>query len=279
MNPRTAAVLQHVLPQRLLCAFIYKVSRSRRDWIKRPLIGWFARRFAIDLDEAANADLESYASFNDFFTRAIKGDSRPIDAGERTLVAPADGRLTQLGPIVDGRLVQAKGIDYSLTGLLGEDIPDTAGLGDGEFATIYLAPHNYHRVHAPLAGRWVRTRYIPGDRYSVNATTAAGVRDLFCRNERIVCWFESSIGTHAVVLIGALNVSSMSTVTRGEIVSGAAREWREDGDFFAKGDEIGRFNLGSTVVLVLPGGSVTWHAAPGAAVKMGAAIAELAGER
>jgi phosphatidylserine decarboxylase len=209
----------------------------------------------------------------------MKPDARPIDAGERTLVAPADGRLTELGSIVHGKLVQAKGIEYSLTGLLGEDPPAGSGLKGGEFATIYLAPHNYHRIHAPLAGRWVRTRYIPGDRYSVNATTAAGVRDLFCRNERVVCWFDSSIGTYAVVLVGALNVSSMSTATRGEIVSGAAREWQEDGSIFAKGAEIGRFNLGSTVVLVLPKDSVTWHTASGVPVRMGAALAELAGDR
>lgn len=274
MSPRTAAFLQHVLPQRLLCAFIYRVARSRRGWLKGPLIAWFARRFEIDLDEAASADLGSYASLNDFFTRGLKPDARSIDTG-RTLVSPADGRLTQLGEIVDGRLVQAKGIAYSLVGLLGEDPAESSGLMGGEFATIYLAPHNYHRVHAPLAGRWVRTRYIPGARYSVNATTAAGVADLFCRNERVVCWFESTIGTYAVVLVGALNVSSVSIVTRGEIKSGTAREWHEDGNTFAKGDEIGRFNLGSTVVLALPRGSVAWRVAP-SSVRMGQALAGLA---
>lgn len=275
MSPRTAAALQHVLPQRLLCAFIYKLARSRRAWIKGPLIAWFARRFRIDLDEAADGNLESYACFNDFFTRALKPGARSIDPGSDILVSPADGRLTQCGSISADRVVQAKGIDYSLAELVGERSAASEGLADGAFATIYLAPHDYHRVHAPLGARWLRTRYIPGDRYSVNATTAAGVRDLFCRNERVVCWFEAEIGTFALVLVGALNVSSMSTATRGEIASGPPRTWDEDSARYARGDEIGRFNLGSTVVLALPARTVDWQAQAGSTVLMGGALARL----
>lgn len=277
MTPATAAFLQRLLPQRALCSFIYKVARSRRRWLKTPLIAWFARHYRIDLDEAATRDLDAYASFNEFFTRALKPGARPVDARPDVLVSPVDGRLTQYGTITNGRLVQAKGLDYAVQALLGESSPEADAMVGGEFATIYLAPHNYHRVHAPLAGRWVRTRYVPGARFSVNAATTAGVADLFCRNERAVCWFEGELGPFAVVLVGALNVSSVSTVTRGEIPSGRAAEWHEPpGTQVAKGDEIGRFNLGSTVVLVLPPGSVRWRAlAADTEVRLGSALAEL----
>lgn len=278
MSPRAAAALQHLLPQRLLCAFIYRVARSRRAWIKRPLIAWFARRFAVDLEEAECPNLDAYASFNDFFTRALKPSARAIDTRPGVFVSPADGLLTQFGTITADRIVQAKGLDYSLTELVGERSEASAALADGQFATIYLAPRNYHRVHAPLAARWLRTRYLPGDRYSVNATTVAGVKDLFCRNERVVCWFEGEgIGLFALVLVGALNVSSMSTATRGEILSGQPRAWDEGAAWYRRGDEIGRFNLGSTVVLALPPGAIDWRADAGMAVQMGMALGTLCG--
>jgi len=272
--------LQHVLPQRLLCAFIYRVARCRQRWFKSLLIRWFAKQYRVQMEEAQPPDLDDYVSFNEFFTRALKPGARPVDANPNSLVSPVDGRLTQFGALHDDRLIQAKGMDYSLHALLGEHGPATAQLLNGEFATIYLAPHNYHRVHAPLAGRWVRTRYIPGDRFSVNQRTAAAIRGLFCRNERLVCWFETAHGPLALVLVGALNVSSMSTVTRGEISSGPARDWDEDATF-DKGAEIGRFNLGSTVVFVMPKQVIKWNAdiAPDRTVAMGEPLARLLGGR
>jgi phosphatidylserine decarboxylase len=270
--------LQHLLPHRLLCAFIYRVARCRQSWFKSTLIRWFAHQYGVKMSEAERPDLSDYASFNDFFTRALKPGARPIDPQPDSLVSPVDGKLTQFGTLRGDRLIQAKGMDYSLHDLLGENSPATAQLLHGEFATIYLAPHNYHRIHTPLAGRWIRTRYLPGDRFSVNEQTAAAIRGLFCRNERLVCWFESAAGPFAVVFVGALNVSSMSTVTCGEIASGPPRNWAEDsGAVFAKGAEIGRFNLGSTVVFLAPRGTLQWNAdiAPNRLVVMGEPLAQL----
>jgi phosphatidylserine decarboxylase len=257
-----AVTLQHWLPHRLLARVVYAASRSRRAWLKRPLIRWFARHYRIDVSEAVVEDLEAYACFNDFFTRALKDGSRTPTGDEHTIVSPVDGRLTEFGEIAAGELIQAKGLGYSLEALLGEGPVEASRFTRGSFATIYLAPHDYHRVHMPLSGRLLATRYIPGRRYSVNAVTTAGIRNLFCRNERVVCWFDTPAGPMALVLVGALNVSSVSTVSRGEIESGPPRYWPErDSPLFRRGDEIGRFNLGSTVVLILANGAAAWHSA------------------
>jgi phosphatidylserine decarboxylase len=245
------------------------------------LTHWFASAYRVDMSEAANADLDSYATFNDFFTRALKPGARPIDGGADRIVAPADGVLTEFGTIDGDRLLQAKGIDYTLADLLGEDGAAVAALRGGSFFTIYLAPYDYHRVHAPLAGALERTRYIPGERFSVSRATAAVIKRLFCRNERAVCWFASAHGPVAVVLVGALNVSSISTLTQGEIASGPPQHWTEGvPPSVAQGAEIGRFNMGSTVV-VLIAGAVTWLAAtkPGAKLRMGQALADFATRR
>jgi phosphatidylserine decarboxylase len=263
---------QHLIPKKLSSAVVYRATRSRRAWLKRPLTHWFARSYGVDMSEAANADLDSYATFNEFFTRELKAGARPIASTEGTLVAPADGVLTEHGAIEGDHLYQAKGSAYTLGELLGESGADVAALGGGRYFTVYLAPHNYHRVHAPLAARLTRTRYIPGARFSVSRATAAVIPKLFCRNERVVCWFETDYGTMAVVLVGALNVSSVSTFAQGEIASGAAREWREPQPRgVARGAEIGRFNMGSTVVVLLGTNafSFTAEACDGLAVRMG----------
>ena len=272
------AVLQHLLPHKLLCACVYRLARCRAAWIKSPLLRWFAGHYKINLAEAGRTTLGDYESLNDFFTRSLKAAARPLDPDPRTLVAPVDGTLTQFGTIRRSALVQAKGMSYTLEALLGESSPDSTALQDGEFATLYLAPHDYHRVHMPLDGRWTRSRYLPGDRFSVNERTAAGIRDLFCRNERVVCWFDTALGPVAIVLVGALNVSSISTVTQGEIVSGPERQWQEDmAPALAKGAELGRFNLGSTVIALLPANTLDWLPAiePGLAVRMGTPLARL----
>ncbi len=248
---------QHLIPKNLSSAIVYRATRSRRAWLKRPLTRWFATTYGVDLTEAANADLDSYATFNEFFTRELKAGARPIAAEARTLVAPADGILTEHGAIDGDRLYQAKGRTYTLPELLGETGPAVTALEGGRYFTIYLAPHNYHRVHSPLAARLTRTRYIPGARFSVSRATAAAIPRLFCRNERVVCWFETDYGTMVVVFVGALNVSSISTFAHGEIASGAPRDWREPQPrAVALGDEIGRFNMGSTVVVLLGDGRV-----------------------
>ena len=261
MNAPIAVRVQHLLPQRLLCAFIYHVSRSRIRWLKAALISWFARQYAVDLDEAELSQLADYPSFNEFFARALRPGARSIDARPDSLVSPADGRLSQAGRVTHGRLVQAKGFDYELSELLGESPQTLEEFEGGIAATIYLAPHNYHRVHTSSAASLVAMRYLAGRRYSVNAATASWIDALYCRNERLVCWFEAPFGRYALVLVGALNVSSISTSLTGEIRSGTDRHWsRIEGTTFVRGEEFARFNLGSTVVLVLPRGSATFDA-------------------
>ena len=247
--------VQHLLPQRLLCAFIYRVTRCRVRWFKAALIGWFARQYRVDLSEAEEAQLSAYPSLNAFFTRALRPGARPVESAADCIVAPADGRLTQAERIAGERLVQAKGFDYSLAELLGEERSACTAFDGGICATIYLAPHDYHRVHVPAAAQLEEMRYIAGRRFSVNATTASWIERLYCRNERLVCWFHAPRGRYAVVLVGALNVSSIATVLTGEIRSGRDRHWQLSApQQFATGAEFARFNLGSTVIVVAPAG-------------------------
>jgi phosphatidylserine decarboxylase len=269
--------LQHLLPQRLIGRAVYHLARCQWRWVKGPLIRWFARRFDVNLAEAERSDPDDYRSFNDFFTRALAAGARPIAGGEETVISPADGRLTGFGTLVAGQLLQAKGMSYALTHLLGAEPTALGPLSDGSYATIYLAPRDYHRVHMPIAGALTRTEYFPGRRFSVNAATTALIRNLFCRNERVVCWFRGAHGPFAIVLVGALNVSSISTATLGEIASGARRSWPDAGRAFRRGEELARFSLGSTVIMLFPSGSVRWQdrLEPGTRVELGRAIGTL----
>ncbi len=214
-SPAWVWFTQHLIPKNLSSKIVYRATRSRRPWLKDPLTRWFAKAYGVDLTEAANADLASYATFNEFFTRELKTGARPIASGADTLVAPSDGVLTEHGAIEGGRLYQAKGRPYSLSEMLGETSAAVDALEGGSYFTIYLAPHNYHRVHAPLDAELARTRYIPGTRFSVSRATAAAISRLFCRNERVVCWFDTAEGAMAVVFVGALNVSSIRSFAHG----------------------------------------------------------------
>jgi phosphatidylserine decarboxylase len=234
------------------------------------------------MNEADHAHVEDYASFNEFFTRALKPGMRPIDASRDSIVAPSDGMLMEFGALAHDSMLQAKGMTYSLTALLDEDSPDVRTFIDGSYATIYLAPRDYHRVHTPVAGQLLRARYIPGERFSVNGATARAVPNLFCRNERVVCWLEADFGRVAVVLVGALNVSSISITGRGEIPSGPAHTWQPPEHLrLRKGAELGRFNLGSTVVALFPRGAIRWdeRLARGARLLMGARIGQTSATR
>lgn len=278
-SPAWTWLTQHLIPKDLSSAVVYRATRSRRAWLKGPLTRWFAKTYGIDLTEAANADLEGYATFNEFFTRELKVGARPIAGGPSTLISPADGVLTEHGAIEGGRLYQAKGRAYTLAELLGDTGAAREVLEGGHYFTIYLAPHNYHRVHAPLDAHLVGTRYIPGARFSVSRATAAAIPRLFSRNERVVCSFETDLGPMIVVLVGALNVSSISTFAHGEIASGATRLWLEQPALpVARGGEIGRFNMGSTVVVLL--GSASFRFASGLSdgvpVRMGQALGAFA---
>jgi phosphatidylserine decarboxylase len=269
------SLLQHLLPKDLISAVTYRAARSERRWISRPLIRWFARAYGVDLAEAEHADIDGYPTFNRFFTRALRPGARSIEGGEDTVVSPADGTLSEFGALDADTLLQAKGRSYSLAALLGESGHRVDALLGGSYCTVYLSPRDYHRVHAPLDAALTRTRYIPGRRFSVSLATTASIDKIFCRNERAVCWFETAVGPMVVVLVGALNVSSISTFSQGEIASGTPRLWEESAPLrVARGAEIGRFNLGSTVVVLFARGAVRWDARldVGASLAMGGAL-------
>lgn len=280
MRPAFSVWAQYLLPQRLLATLVYHMARCTWPAVKNPLIRWFVGHYEIDLDEAEISDAESYESFNAFFTRRLRARARPIAGEEHTLISPVDGYLTQFGTALEGELIQAKGITYRVDELLGEPRGGATSLVLGSYATLYLAPSHYHRVHLPLAGTLTRTRYIPGKRFSVNQRTASAIPRLFCRNERVVCWFDTATGPLAMVLVGALNVSSISTRWLGEIASGKPRVWHDDAASqrrYGRGEEIGQFNLGSTVIFMLPPGRLAWREAlqPGQRVNLGEALGEL----
>jgi phosphatidylserine decarboxylase len=253
---RAFALLQELLPQHLLSRGMHRLARSTRPLVRdiaiRLLLGAFPQ---IDLTEAAEPDPYRYPTFNAFFTRALRPGVRPIAPGPDALVSPVDGTLSQCGEIVSGRLLQAKEIEYTVAALLGSESA-AAAFAHGCYACIYLAPFDYHRIHAPLDGRLRSTRHVPGRLFSVNAATARGIPGLFGVNERVICEFDSRHGALALVMVGALFVGSIETVYAGEINPPPARGGQPceiasgRGVEFAKGAELGRFNMGSTVVLL-----------------------------
>ena len=281
MRGSLSAGVQTLLPQRLFGRIIYRLSRSERPWLKNLLITGFCRIYDIDLRDAELTDRRAYPSFNAFFTRRLRQGARPLAAGDNVIVSPADGRLAELGKLDGSRLLQAKGKHYTLEALLAEQPALVEYFRGGSFLTIYLAPQNYHRVHAPAGGRLDRIRYVPGKRFSVNETTTASIQDLYCRNERVVLWLSTPIGYAIVVMVGALNVASLSTMLTGEIESGPERiVSSESPPQVARGEELGRFNLGSTVVVLFPRGTVEWDPSltAGRSLKMGQAIGRIAAE-
>jgi phosphatidylserine decarboxylase len=283
-SARAFVALQYLLPHHLLSSLAYEVTRSRVRWLKNALIGAFVRRFRPDMSDAAQPDPFAFESFNAFFTRALRTDARPADPDPSALVSPVDGSVSQLGSLNGSWLVQAKGHAYTLESLLDVEGSWAETFQGGAFATLYLAPFNYHRIHMPLAGTLRAAWYVPGQLFSVNATTAASVPGLFARNERLVCVFGAGPLSFALVLVGALFVGSMETVWHGEVTPRQPRRRTElplDGSraslTLPRGAELGRFNMGSTVILLLPPDSAAWRAAlaPGSTVRVGAALARL----
>ena len=243
--------LQQLVPQQKLSKVAGRLAASRHPYVKRTFIRSFAKAYNISLDEYERQSLNAYESFNDFFTRELKEDARTIDATANGIVSPADGIISQLGQIEDHKLLQAKGRHYDVGQLLA-DSEDGSYFADGSFATIYLAPSNYHRVHMPFTGTLTKTRYVPGTLFSVNNTTAANVPDLFARNERLVCMFDTKYGKAAVVMVGAMIVAGIETVATGKIAR-TDDIFESDHDMqFVAGEELGRFYLGSTAIVVLP---------------------------
>ena len=279
VSDRLAVLPQYLLPKQALTRFAGLVASTRGGALTTRLIAWFVRRYQVNMAEAADPDIGHYATFNEFFTRALRADARPIARSD--LVCPVDGAISQFGPIERDQIFQAKGHHYSTTALLGGDARLAEQFEDGVFATIYLSPRDYHRIHMPCEGRLTRMVYVPGALFSVNPTTARGVPGLFARNERVVCVFESARGPFVLVLVGATIVGSMATVWHGVVNpprSRRVRTWTYDKEpvVLAQGAEMGRFLLGSTVVLLFPRGRTTfnpaWHAA--GAVKLGQKMAE-----
>ncbi|WAI86847.1 Phosphatidylserine decarboxylase proenzyme [Psychrobacter sp. SC65A.3] len=243
--------LQQFVPQQKISKVAGRLAASRHPWVKRTFIRSFAKAYNVSLDEYERQSLNAYESFNDFFTRELQDNARIIDASINGIVSPADGMISQLGQIHDHKLLQAKGRDYDIGQLLA-DSADGDYFADGSFATVYLAPSNYHRVHMPFDGILTKTRYVPGTLFSVNNTTAANVPDLFARNERLVCLFDTAYGKAAVVMVGAMIVAGIETVATGKISRTDDIQEADHDMSFKKGDELGRFYLGSTAIVVLP---------------------------
>jgi len=275
VRARLFVALQYLLPHHFISRLAYRITRSRVPLVKNALIRSFVGNFHPDMSEAEQPDPLQYESFNAFFTRALRAQARPSDPDPAVLVSPVDGTVSQIGRLDGSWLVQAKGHAYTLESLLAADLSWAARFRGGAFATLYLAPFNYHRVHMPLRGALRAAWYVPGQLFSVNATTTAGVPGLFARNERVVCVFGHEALTFAVVLVGALLVGSIATVWHGEVTPRAVRGCADlplDASRAAldleKGAELGRFNMGSTVILLLPPGSSEWlpGLAPGSSV-------------
>ena len=279
MSDRLAVLPQYLMPKQALTTLAGKFASARLGGLTTSVIRWFVSRYNVNMAEAANPDITSYASFNDFFTRALKPGARPL--AQADLICPVDGAISQLGPIAKNQIFQAKGHHYSTTALLGGDAARAARFEDGHFATLYLSPRDYHRIHMPCSGELTRMVHVPGDLFSVNPTTARGVPGLFARNERVVCFFESAQGPFVLVLVGATIVGSMATVWHGQVNpprSGTLQHW----DYpkgqvrLEKGQEMGRFLLGSTVVMLFPRGPLQFNPAwaPTRAIALGEAMAE-----
>ncbi len=269
--------LQHALPHHLVSRSAGTIASSEIGWLKDLLIRRFIAAYDVDMSEAARSQGE-YRSFNDFFTRELRPGARPLGDTEHHILSPADGTISQIGRIEEGRIFQAKDRHFTAVQLLGGDEAAARRFEGGAFATVYLSPRDYHRVHMPAAGRLIATTYIPGDLFSVNRVTAENVDGLFARNERLACLFESDLGSFASVMVGAMIVAGIETVWSGPIPTHAPAPRLErfgpEGPRLEAGEEMGRFILGSTVVLLFEAGRVAWsdQFRPGATVRMGQSL-------
>ena len=279
MSDRLAVLPQYLMPKRALTTLAGTLASAQLGGLTTLAIRRFVARYRVNMAEAANPDIASYASFNDFFTRALAPGMRPLAAAD--LICPVDGTISQFGSVEKDQIFQAKGHHYSTTALVGGDTELAARFEHGHFATLYLSPRDYHRIHMPCAGRLTRMVHVPGDLFSVNPTTARGVPGLFARNERVVCVFESDHGPFVLVLVGATIVGSMATAWHGQVNpprTGTLRQW----DYapgqveLQQGEEMGRFLLGSTVVMLFPQGPLQFNPNWAAArpIQLGEAMAQ-----
>jgi phosphatidylserine decarboxylase len=282
MSDRLSVLPQYLVPKQALTSLAGAIASARGGGATTRLIRWFVRRYGVNMSEAAEADIARYPTFNEFFTRALAPGARPLATAD--LVCPVDGAISQFGAIARDQIFQAKGHRYSTTALVGGDAALAAPFDDGHFATLYLSPKDYHRIHMPCDGRLLSMLHVPGELFSVNPTTARGVPGLFARNERVVCVFESTRGPFVLVLVGATIVGSMATVWHGVVNPPRfdhVREWHySERDLrLQQGAEMGRFLLGSTVVLLFPKGDLKFNPewSPGRAIRLGEAMARYEG--
>ena len=286
MSDRLAVLPQYLMPKQAMTAFGGVVASGAWGPVTTRIIRNFVARYGVNMAEAANPDIASYPSFNDFFTRALKPGARPL--AQADLICPVDGAISQFGRIEHDQIFQAKGHHYSTTALVGGDTALAARFDNGHFATLYLSPKDYHRIHMPCDGRLARMIHVPGELFSVNPTTARGVPGLFARNERVVCVFEGAHGPFVLVLVGATIVGSMATVWHGVVNPPRVKQVRDwaygttpaDTPLHLKqGDEMGRFLLGSTVVMLFPRSPLTFNPgwAPGLSIRMGEVMGDVAG--
>ncbi|AOG22366.1 archaetidylserine decarboxylase [Acidovorax sp. RAC01] len=278
MSDRLAVLPQYLMPKQAMTVLAGKLASARLGGLTTAAIRRFVARYNVNMDEAEQPDIAAYASFNDFFTRALKPGARPMVGAD--LICPVDGAISQFGPIARDQIFQAKGHSYSTTALVGGDAQLASKFENGHFATLYLSPRDYHRIHMPCDGTLTRMVHVPGDLFSVNPLTARGVPGLFARNERVVCAFDSAEGPFVLVLVGATIVGSMATVWHGLVNpprTGKQRQW----DYapgqvsLQQGDEMGRFLLGSTVVMLFPQGPLRFNPqwAPARPIRLGEAMA------
>lgn len=281
------ALPQYLLPHHALSRLMLRLTRVRTPWVKNLIIDRMRHHFRIDIRDAVQPDPYAYPSFNAFFTRALRPDARPLAGDDSTLISPVDGTVSQAGRIEVNRLLQAKGRRFTLETLLGGDTELARTFADGDFATLYLSPRDYHRIHMPLAGRLEKTLYVPGRLFSVAPYTVRSVPRLFARNERLVCLFDTPAGPMALILVGALFVACIETVWAGVVTPPHGHRIRTEPApdsppvQLARGAEMGRFNMGSTVILLFPPGRIDWTAElpPGRHLRMGEALGELRGAR
>ena len=268
MADKLKVLLQYLIPQHGISLLMGKVAESKNTAIKNAFAKWFIKKYGIDMSIAERENPEDYETFNDFFTRSLKSDVRPIADGDNVIVNPADGKVSQLGPIDNDFIFQAKGHRYSAKTLLGGDAELAKPFENGEFATIYLSPKDYHRVHMPMTGKLTKMLHVPGKLFSVNPLTARNVPNLFARNERVVAMFDTDIGPMAMVLVGATIVGSIETVWEGTITPPTRDDikvWdysnnsKDKTITLEKGEEMGRFKLGSTVILLFPKDTIAWE--------------------
>ena len=284
MSDRSAVLPQYLFPKQALTHFAGWVASKERGWVTTEIIRRFVAKYQVNMGEALDSDIASYKSFNDFFTRALKPGARPLASAD--LICPVDGAISQFGSIEKDQIFQAKGHHYSTTAVVGGDAALAAQFDHGSFATLYLSPKDYHRIHMPCDGRLMRMIYVPGELFSVNPVTARGVPGLFARNERTVCVFDTARGPFVLILVGATIVGSMATVWHGVVNPPrlpAVREWMYPDEptsaiRLKKGDEMGRFLLGSTVVMLFPKAALGFNPAwaPSRAIRLGEAMADYA---